>query len=137
MYPSGTWRSKWPASQEFVSRLGRFLASNPQLWSSLKVEGHTDSRGTPEYNLKLSEARAAEVGRILTQAGIPQSRMFSRGIGLAYPIDRGPSDISQARNRRVELSFVGVSDARILRDAINRIRFETTIPRTCDGGHCK
>lgn len=126
-----------PASNEFISRLGRFLASNSQLWSSLKIEGHTDDRGTAEYNLKLSEARANQVRETLAQAGVPDERLVSRGMGLVSPVDRGPSDVSQARNRRVELSFVGVTDTKTLRDAINRIRFETTIPRTCDGDHCR
>jgi OOP family OmpA-OmpF porin len=125
------------ASMEFVSKLGRFLASNPELWQSLKVEGHTDSRGTADYNLKLSEARAAQVRETLAQAGVPADRLVSRGMGLSSPIDRGPSDVSQARNRRVELSFVGVSDTKALRDAINRIRFETAIPQTCADGRCR
>jgi outer membrane protein OmpA-like peptidoglycan-associated protein len=124
-------------SSEFVERLGRFLASNPQLWSSLKIEGHTDTRGTADYNLKLSENRAQAVRQTLAQTGVPDDRMVSRGMGLTSPLDANVSDLSHARNRRVELSFTGVSDTRALRDGINRIRFETTMPSTCADGHCR
>lgn len=126
-----------PGSREFVRRLGGYLAGNPQLWSSLRIDGHTDSRGTPDYNQRLSEARAAAVREELVRAGIPAVKLASRGFGLTSPIDRGPSDVSRARNRRVELSFNDVNDAKALRDAINRIRFETAMPHTCEGGRCR
>jgi outer membrane protein OmpA-like peptidoglycan-associated protein len=126
-----------PESRRFISRLGSFLAEHPELWASLKVEGHTDNRGTREYNQRLSEGRAAAVVAALESAGVPAGKLESRGMGLSSPLDRGPSDVSYARNRRVELSFSAVTDARALRDGINRIRFETSIPRTCSRGRCR
>jgi outer membrane protein OmpA-like peptidoglycan-associated protein len=126
-----------PASKQFVGKLGSFLASRPELWSGLKIEGHTDTRGTADYNQRLSERRASAVVAALVDAGVPADRLSSRGMGLSSPLDRGPSDISRARNRRVELSFADVTDARALRDGIDRIRFETVVPETCRGERCR
>lgn len=127
-----------PGSDEFVSRLGAYLGQNPDLWESLRIEGHTDSVGTPEYNVRLSEARATAVRQVLARSGVAEDKIASRGLGMASPLDRGPSDLSRARNRRVEFSFTGVKDAKALRDAINRIRFETAMPATCRGdGRCR
>ncbi len=125
------------SSREFLKNLGEFLASHPGLWEGLKIEGHTDTRGTPEYNQKLSDERAQAVLAVLAQAGVDSERMSASGVGLNSPLDRGPSDISHARNRRVEMSFTQVTDARALRDGINRIRFSTLVPMTCLRGRCR
>jgi outer membrane protein OmpA-like peptidoglycan-associated protein/opacity protein-like surface antigen len=69
----------------------------------LSIEGHTDSRGTEEYNQKLSEDRANAVKNYLTDAGISSSRITAVGYGESRPIASNDTSDGQNRNRRVEL----------------------------------
>lgn len=69
------------------------------------VEGHTDNKGSQNYNLPLSERRAASVKAYLESKGVPAARMKSVGYGLSLPITTNDTDEGRARNRRVELKF--------------------------------
>lgn len=124
-------------SREFTRNLGKFLAHHSDLWSSARIEGHTDSRGSDEYNLRLSDARADAIRRALIDSGVPAEKLASRGYGKQRPIDSRESDVSRARNRRVEISFTDVKDSRALRDEINRLRFASVRPNTCSGEQCR
>jgi outer membrane protein OmpA-like peptidoglycan-associated protein len=126
-----------PESQAFVRKLGEYLASREDLWGRVRIEGHTDNRGSDEYNQRLSNARAGEIRRILAEAGVRQDRVESRGYGKAQPLDHGEDDVARARNRRVELSFSDVKSPKELRDQINRIKFASIKPSTCTDGSCR
>jgi OmpA-OmpF porin, OOP family len=69
----------------------------------LSVEGHTDSEGTNESNLKLSEARAKAVVEAIVKAGIGAARLSSAGFGEEKPIADNSTSEGKAKNRRVEL----------------------------------
>lgn len=69
------------------------------------VEGHTDNKGSQNYNLPLSERRAASVKAYLETRGVPGSLLKSVGFGLALPITTNDTDEGRARNRRVELKY--------------------------------
>lgn len=69
----------------------------------LSVEGHTDSDGSNESNLKLSEARAKAVVEAITKGGIDASRLSSAGFGEEKPIADNSTADGKAKNRRVEL----------------------------------
>ena len=69
----------------------------------LSVEGHTDSDGSNESNLKLSEARAKAVVEAITKGGIDAARLSSAGFGEEKPIADNSTDEGKAKNRRVEL----------------------------------
>ena len=69
----------------------------------ISVEGHTDSDGSNESNLKLSEARAKAVMETITKGGIDAARLSSAGFGEAKPIADNSSANGKAKNRRVEL----------------------------------
>jgi outer membrane protein OmpA-like peptidoglycan-associated protein len=69
----------------------------------LSVEGHTDSDGSNESNLKLSEARAKAVVEAITKGGIDAARLSSAGFGEEKPIADNSIDEGKAKNRRVEL----------------------------------
>jgi outer membrane protein OmpA-like peptidoglycan-associated protein len=69
----------------------------------LSVEGHTDSDGTDESNLKLSEARAKAVVEAITKGGIDAARLSSAGFGEEKPIADNSTAEGKAKNRRVEL----------------------------------
>jgi len=69
----------------------------------LSVEGHTDSDGSNESNLKLSEARAKSVVEAITKGGIDAARLSSAGFGEEKPIADNSTAEGKAKNRRVEL----------------------------------
>ena len=63
---------------------------------------HTDSVGTEEYNLDLSERRAKSVKAYLVRQGVPPPSVRYKGFGFSRPIDDNSTDEGRARNRRVE-----------------------------------
>lgn len=69
---------------------------------SVEIQGHTDSNGSDEYNLNLSQQRAEAVRTYLTQQGISSARMTARGYGETQPIDSNRTAAGRAVNRRVE-----------------------------------
>lgn len=69
----------------------------------ISIEGHTDSDGSNESNLKLSEARAKAVVDAIVKGGINKSRLTSAGFGEENPIADNSTDEGKAKNRRVEL----------------------------------
>lgn len=69
---------------------------------SLEIQGHTDDRGSDDYNLRLSGERAESVRTYLTQRGVVGTRMTARGYGETRPIDTNRTAAGRAANRRVE-----------------------------------
>jgi outer membrane protein OmpA-like peptidoglycan-associated protein len=67
------------------------------------VVGHTDSQGSAESNLALSNARAAAVVRALTGMGLGAARLAPYGAGPFAPVATNDTEQGRARNRRVEL----------------------------------
>ncbi|MGB7053744.1 MAG: OmpA family protein [bacterium] len=77
------------------------FAGNPDV--KIEAQGHTDSKGSDEYNLKLSNARANSVKDYLViNHGINPDRLMARGYGESIPVASNDSDAGRARNRRVE-----------------------------------
>jgi outer membrane protein OmpA-like peptidoglycan-associated protein len=68
-----------------------------------EVGGHTDNIGTPEYNMKLSAARAAAVKAWLVAHRVAADRVTSRGYGDTHPLVPNDTDANRFKNRRVEL----------------------------------
>jgi OmpA-OmpF porin, OOP family len=69
----------------------------------VEIAGHTDSTGTDQYNLGLSERRSIAVKNYLAARGIEPTRMTPTGYGESQPIDTNDTPEGQAKNRRVEL----------------------------------
>ena len=69
----------------------------------VEVAGHTDSKGSEEYNQGLSERRATAVKDYLNSKGVKASRLTSRGYGESRPVASNDTDEGRAENRRVEL----------------------------------
>jgi outer membrane protein OmpA-like peptidoglycan-associated protein len=89
-----------PDGQAVVAHVADVLAANPNV--RVRIEGHTDTNGTPESNLVLSQDRANTVMNTLMSLGIAANRMTALGLGqtgLKVP-DNSPAN--QAINRRVE-----------------------------------
>lgn len=79
---------------DVLSRYDRTLVS---------VVGHTDDRGSNEYNLGLSQRRAESVVAYLTSRGVPQGRLYAEGLGETQPRASNDSENGRQRNRRVEV----------------------------------
>jgi outer membrane protein OmpA-like peptidoglycan-associated protein len=84
-----------------VQKLGDFLARYPQ--NKVSVEGHTDSVGTNSYNQDLSDRRAYSVRSALTDMGINNDRVATRGYGEEFPVASNTNAESRQLNRRVEI----------------------------------
>lgn len=69
------------------------------------IEGHTDAKGSAEYNLALSERRAQAVVRYLVQMGVAANQLSARGMGESEPLDKSNPDASV--NRRVVVLNLG------------------------------
>ena len=83
------------------------LMANPGV--SLVISGHTDERGTAEYNLALGQRRAAQVKRYLTSKGVPDTRLSAQSIGDAQPAAQGTDEAAYQQNRRAEFEVQGAS----------------------------
>ena len=92
-----------PEAVTSLQKLGELLRRNPQ--ARFRIEGYTDSFGGPEYNAKLSLARAESVkGWLAQNMGIEASRIDTRGLGSAKPLVPTEGSIEQQQlNRRVEI----------------------------------
>ncbi len=75
----------------------------------IEIGGHTDSKGTPEYNIKLSQARAEAVRNYLVSKGIKGNRITAKGYGMSQPIapnansDGSDNPDGRQKNRRTEV----------------------------------
>jgi len=75
----------------------------------VRLEGHTDERGSREYNIALGDNRARAVARILNLQGVDAGQFSTLSYGEEVPLDEGNSESSYRRNRRVELVYEGLS----------------------------
>ncbi|HHY51151.1 MAG TPA: OmpA family protein [Alphaproteobacteria bacterium] len=71
----------------------------------IDVYGHTDSTGSDEYNLDLSQRRAVAVATVLANQGVDQRRFFIEGRGEEDPIASNATESGRAQNRRVEIQL--------------------------------
>jgi outer membrane protein OmpA-like peptidoglycan-associated protein len=88
-------------SLESLDRLVNFINDYPN--RKVSIEGHTDSRGSDEFNLKLSQQRADGVRRALIDRGVPKDRVQSVGLGEEFPLSSNETDAGRSQNRRVEI----------------------------------
>jgi len=73
--------------------------------TDIKIYGYTDSTGSEDFNLKLSEKRAASVKDYLVAKGINASRFETKGMGIADPIADNSTIEGRSKNRRVEFAI--------------------------------
>ena len=96
-----------PTAREKLAKISGIVLAHPGL--SLKVEGHTDSVGSEEYNQLLSEQRASSVRDFLVQQGVPDHSVTSRGFGKTQPAATNDTAEGRSKNRRVELVVTGAA----------------------------
>jgi outer membrane protein OmpA-like peptidoglycan-associated protein len=69
----------------------------------IRIIGHSDTAGNPEFNLRLSQERAFSVTRILIDRGVPETHLFTTSHGENNPLIVTPDGVDEPRNRRVEV----------------------------------
>jgi OmpA-OmpF porin, OOP family len=93
-------------SESFVelNKVVEFLKSNPTV--EVEISGHTDSKGSDDYNLNLSQGRSQSVVDYIVSQGIDAFRLTAHGYGEGKPIDTNDTEDGRANNRRVEFTVV-------------------------------
>jgi OmpA-OmpF porin, OOP family len=89
-----------PRSFSLLDEIAQVLRSRPTM--TVRIEGHTDSRGRRAHNMQLSTARAESVRQHLVGLGIDPSRMQAQGYGPDQPIETNKTAAGREKNRRVE-----------------------------------
>ena len=75
----------------------------------IEVAGHTDSSGSDQYNMQLSERRAQSVASYLSSQGVQSSRLMTVGAGETRPVASNDTEQGRSANRRVEMTIVPVT----------------------------
>lgn len=89
-----------PVSFPILNTVAQVMRDYPDV--KVEVQGHTDSRGRDEYNMRLSDERANAVRQYLVEQGVAADRMTARGYGETRPIESNRTSAGRAANRRVE-----------------------------------
>ncbi len=90
-----------PGAREVIAKLSGILLMMPQL--NLRIEGHTDSTGSREFNQTLSDKRALSVQDFLMSQGIDSKRITAVGYGWDRPVADNSTAEGRSKNRRVEI----------------------------------
>ena len=93
------------ASHFELNRVAQFMRENPTV--RIKLCGHTDYKGTKEYNMTLSNDRAKAAYEYLVKKGVPTNRLEYQGFGAEQPIADNKTDAGRALNRRTEILIIG------------------------------
>jgi len=84
-----------------VDKLAEFLLKYTN--RNVLIEGHTDSTGSDQLNMTLSQNRADAVKAALTAKGVPEGRITTKGYGKKYPMASNDTPSGRSQNRRVEV----------------------------------
>jgi OOP family OmpA-OmpF porin len=87
-----------------LNKVVEFLKQNPSV--EIEISGHTDSKGSDDYNLNLSQGRSEAVVNYIVSQGIDAYRLTAKGYGESKPIDTNDTDTGRANNRRVEFTVM-------------------------------
>ncbi|MBO6940719.1 MAG: OmpA family protein [Deltaproteobacteria bacterium] len=100
-----------------LANVASVLMNHPEL--SVRIEGHTDDRGSAAHNLELSTRRAESVRAFLVDAGVSRARLTAEGHGETRPIETNATREGRAANRRVEFNL-GTTAADARRQEVDR-----------------
>ena len=92
------------SSYDELNSLAQMLQTNPKM--KIQLEGHTDYRGNPERNMKLSEDRVLAVKDYLVDQGIKKGRIKYKAFGGSQPITTENTEEARLKNRRVEVRIL-------------------------------
>ncbi len=88
-------------SFELLDEVASLLDAHPEL-TKMRIEGHTDSRGSASSNKTLSQKRADSVKQYLVEKGIEEVRLSAVGFGEEKPLDEAKTSAAYEKNRRVD-----------------------------------
>lgn len=108
LFDSGRYTIKTSAERT-MARLAAFL--NQYQDRMVLIEGHTDSVGTDEFNMDLSQRRADAVRGYLATQGVAPNRVIASGKGEGMPVAGNDSSAGRRQNRRVEVIIVDAATA--------------------------
>lgn len=91
-------------TKELVKQYAEWLSQNPNY--KVRIEGHTDERGSREYNIALGERRAKSIARLLMLDGVSQDRIKMLSYGKEKPMVQGHNESSWSKNRRGVLTIM-------------------------------
>ena len=94
-----------PEAQIVLAKLSGIILSHPGL--NLAVEGYTDSVGSDDFNLRLSQQRADTVRNYLVSQGLPDNTVTATGFGKSAPVADNDTPAGRQQNRRVEIVVSG------------------------------
>ena len=111
-FDSGKWNIRPDAAKE-LNKVVKLLKDNPTI--IIELSSHTDSRGTAESNLALSDSRAKASAQYIIDNGIEKSRVTGKGYGESQPLNKCVDDVKCTDaeyqvNRRTEFKVVGNSN---------------------------
>lgn len=92
-----------PEFQSVLANHAKYLTSNPN--TRVRLEGHTDERGTREYNVGLGERRASAVSQALELRGVSPQQISVVSFGEERPVSLGHDESAWSQNRRVEIVY--------------------------------
>jgi outer membrane protein OmpA-like peptidoglycan-associated protein len=99
-----------PQSKKDLGEFAKVLVQYKD--TDLVIEGHTDSTGKKDHNLKLSAARADAVIDQLVADGVGRGRMTGRGLGDSVPVADNATDAGRKQNRRVQVQIAANEELR-------------------------
>ena len=99
-----------PAGRENLRNLAESLQENPE--TEVLIVGHTDARGSDQYNMGLSLRRADAAANILSSYGVPRDRINTTGRGESEPVASNETEEGMQLNRRVEVAIFASEEYR-------------------------
>ncbi len=96
-----------PGAYDEIDRVAKVLNQYPQ--TTITIAGHTDSTGSEEHNMLLSQRRAEAVKNLLVARGVSPARLTTVGFGESKPIASNATEAGRQQNRRVEIRIVAQS----------------------------
>ena len=119
LFDTGQYTLK-PGAREKLAKVSGIILAHPGL--KIEVEGHTDSVGGDDYNMKLSDNRASAVRSYLVGQGVNPDAVTAKGFGKTQPVADNSTAAGRQANRRVELVVSGD----ILGTSVSDVRTSTT-----------
>jgi outer membrane protein OmpA-like peptidoglycan-associated protein len=91
-----------PEATPELSKITELLQQHPS--TQIIIEGHTDGKGTAQYNQLLSEKRADTIRNWIIGQGVGKNRVLTKGYGFRQPLANNDTEQGRAQNRRVEIN---------------------------------
>jgi outer membrane protein OmpA-like peptidoglycan-associated protein len=104
LFDTGRYSLK-PGAREKLAKVAGIIEAHPGL--RISIEGHTDSVGSDEYNMKLSKERAEAVRSYLASQGVDADKISAEGFGKTRPVASNSTAAGRQANRRVEMVVSG------------------------------